>query len=421
MRTEGSTIAKGGPFREVTGREPWFSGIKTRLEDGTSVDMEVYFLAVPDGQYDKLGSLEATGFLINEIGDYGDPGIISAVMGSMARYPSKDMFAKEYLEECEKEGRPPYVSRLLADFNPPSEDSWLRKLEDNPPPTVKFFAQKSPLLESDIETPGSVERLGKYYTPNPQCSFAKIQSKGYKYWLDLLGTAEPYFIDSRILGKYSKTIAGRAVFSVYDEPHHLLKTKVDYSAFAGQYIVVGIDHSGLHAAAVITGFMNNTFYVLDEVAVTDTSYEVFLEEHLIPVLNANFADCEIKAVLDPANSRQSLDKRHALQLTLEMGFDADLASTNVLGDRLEAVNRLLNKREGFKIDPRCEVMIQGFRGHYKFKNVPNKPGVYSELPDKTTQHADVMDALGYAALGFNTFANRPKSRPVKFHRPRRAV
>jgi hypothetical protein len=421
MRTDASTIPRGGIFQEVTGREPWRSGIRTKLEDGTSVDAEVYFLAVPDGQYDKLGSLEATGFLINEIADYGDQGIISAVMGSMARYPSKDMFSKEYLAQCEKEGKPAYPARLLADFNPPSSDHWLQKLETDPPHTVKFFAQKPPLIESNTESPGSVERLGLHYTPNPQCTFAKIQSKGYTYWTDLLGTAEPYYVESRILGRYSKTVKGKAVFAAYDEPHHLAASRIDYSAFAGQLIIVGIDHSGLHAAAVITGYMNNTFYVLDEVAVTDTSYEVFLEDHLIPVLNANFGDCEIKAVLDPANSRMSLNKGTALQMTLDAGFDADLASTNILADRLEAVNRLLNKREGFKVDPRAEIMIQGFRGRYHFKNVPNKPGIYSEMPAKDTQHADVMDALGYAALGFNTFANRPKSRPVKFHRPRRAV
>jgi hypothetical protein len=238
-----------------------------------------------------------------------------------------------------------------------------------------------------------------------------VQPQGFKYWLDLLVGAPDHYVQSRVMGGYSDSVAGKRVYPEFGEDQ-VAKQAVDPKDFEGCKLIIGIDTSGLHAAAVVTTVKDGTFYALDEVASVDTAYESFLSDYLVPLLSSRWGEFEMLAIVDPSNTSSGLDKRNAMQLTLQCGLDAQLASTNKTGDRIESVKRWLNKRNGFVIYPNCEILLAGFRGRYHYQNVRGKPGIYKAAPDKTTQHADIHDGLQYASLGHDLRQSLHLSSPV---------
>jgi len=405
----------------VQGREPWVSGIKMKLPDGTSVDCKVTFQAVPEIDLDKLASQEFTSAILNEASDYTTPDVLSTIRGSLNRYPSKTLFSKEYIEECKREDKPLYRSKLYFDTNPPVDTHWLRKMEDEKPQGISIFAQVPPLLEHNHYVVGSLEHRGVWYTPNPDCKYHNIQAAGYKYWLGLIPGSDDAYIQSRVLGRYSQSVAGKRVYPEFRETLHVSKKRLDPKDYVNNLIIVGIDTSGNHPAAVITTYVEGCFIALDEVHAQDVSFITFVDDYLIPLLASRYSDHEIKAVCDPSNPQSGIDKRTALGICLEAGLDATLASTNFTGDRLEAVKKHLNRLDGFTINPECEALLGGFRGFYAYAPLRGKPGAYKPTPDKSTHYADLHDALQYAALGYDALKSRRSARPVKFTRPRRAA
>lgn len=405
----------------IAGREPWTAGIRMNMPDGTRVESDWIFLAVAPDDYSKLGSMQFTGSYINELSDYGDAGIVAAVMGSCGRYPSKDGFAREYIDKCEKAQVPLYPSRILWDSNGPTSDHWMRKYEDNPPSTWAFHVQKAPLIEHHTPVEGALEYKGKWYTPNPECTYSYVQPKGFQYWLDLIPGAEDHYIQSRVMGGYSDTVAGKRVYPEFDESM-VAKQALDPKDYEDRKIIVGIDTSGNHPAACVTTFKDGQFVLLDEIGEQNIAFEVFIEDYLIPLLASRYDGFDIEAVLDPSNPQSGIDKRTALGVCIKAGLDARLAPTNFFLNRVNSVKRHMNRRNGFIISPNCPIMLAGFRGRYHFANVRGKPGVYKPQPEKSTFYADYQDALQYAALGYELNQGVSDIRPV--HIPasqRRAV
>ena len=83
------------------------------------------------------------------------------------------------------------------------------------------------------------------------------------------------------------------------------------------------------------------------------------------------------------------------------------APTNDLIPRLEAVKKRLNwgkkGRPGMLIDPRCDRLIDGFSGGYKFKE-RGTTQTYSEVPEKN-KYSHIHDALQYVALDMFGYAD----------------
>jgi hypothetical protein len=406
----------------ITNREPWQAGMDMDLPDGTRVESTWTFLAVPpEDTTTKLASQQYTGAYINEIIDFSDSTIINSVMASCGRYPSRDGFAPEYLLECERLNKPVYPSNVVADFNGPFASHWIRAFELNPPQGWKFFVQPPPLLESPTKTEGSVGHEGVFYSPNPAATFAKVQPKGFQYWLGLLGGAEAWFVQSRIQGNYASTLAGKRVFANFSEDM-IVRETVDLEAFKNQTLYIGVDTSGHHPAAVLCFHVDATLYVVDEVAAQDVGFNSYTEDYLIPLLAGKYSEFEMIAIVDPSNPASALDRKTAMSVLLEAGLDARLASTNFFGDRIEAVNKHLNRRNGFRIYPAAEGLLKGFAGEYFYKEVRGKPGVHQASPDKTMLAADLMDALQYACLGISLDTGSTRAKPVKVPtRQRRAV
>ena len=168
-------------------------------------------------------------------------------------------------------------------------------------------------------------------------------------------------------------------------------------------MLIGID-PGLNPAAVITQAHDGQLKVLAELAIANIVFRAFLADHLIPLLQQpRFWQREVQCVMDPAGrSRSMLSRDTALGVMHELGLACMVARTNDLDPRLQAVSRLLMGRRydgapELLVDPRCENLIRGFNGSYRY--VRDSRLELKAQPEKKHPVSDLQDALQYATLG----------------------
>jgi hypothetical protein len=405
-------------FLPIKGNAPWYGGISMKLADGTSVESEWVFKAFAEEDLNKLGSDQYTGGYINEIIDYQAPSIVTSVLGSCARYPSLDNFPKSMIDNAKLTGKPVYDGFIIFDTNGPYESHWLRGFEDEPPQTWAIFVQEPPLLVSELpptekDTQYTVWK-GNTYTPNPKATYVFIQPKGFQYWLDMVPAAEDWYIESRILGKYSKSVSGKVVYNEFDEREHISKGALSSSMAVKKNVICGVDTSGKHPAAVWTIMNGGTLFALEEAGAEDIAFEQYIEEIIVPIHNANYSNSNVTYVLDPSNPENGIDKRTALQIMIKAGLRCKLARTNKFGDRRDSVKKLLNRRNGLVSSAANTNLNSGFRGHYRYEPVRGKSGIFKDSPNKTVIQADYHDALQYACLEYTNFSEEVKEAPRRF-------
>jgi hypothetical protein len=407
-------------FLPIKGNAPWYGGISMPLRDGTKVESEWVFKAFAEEDLNKLGSDQYTGGYVNEIIDYQSPSIVTSVLGSCARYPSLDNFPEALLSASRLAGKPVYDGFIIFDTNGPYESHWLRGFEDEPPQTWSVFVQEAPLLVTDGAAPeGTAQQVtwrGKTYYPNPKATYVFIQPKGYQYWLDMVPAAEDWYIESRILGQYSKSVSGKVVYNEFDEREHISKGHLPLSLADKRRVVCGVDTSGSHPAAVWTVMVAGTLYALEEAGAQDITYEQFVEDILVPIHNANYRDCDVVYKVDPSNPKNGIDGRTALQVMLKAGLKASLQNigNNKFGIRRDSVKKLLNRKNGFVSSASNSVLNSGFRGHYRYEPVRGKSGIFKDSPNKDVVQADYHDALQYAALEYMSPSDDNKEPPKRF-------
>jgi hypothetical protein len=406
-------------FLPIKGNAPWYGGISMPLRDGTKVESEWVFKAFAEEDLNKLGSDQYTGGYVNEIIDYQSPSIVTSVLGSCARYPSLDNFPEALLSASRLSGKPVYDGFIIFDTNGPYESHWLRGFEDEPPQTWSVFVQEPPLLVIEGNAPPNdvtqhISWRGKTYYPNPKATYVFIQPKGYQYWLDMVPAAEDWYIESRILGQYSKSVSGKVVYNEFDELLHISKGALSTSMASGKSVICGVDTSGKHPACVWTIMQGGCLFALEEAGAQDIAFEQFVEEIVLPIHNANYSDCKVIYVVDPSNPESGIDLRTAMQVMIKAGLRAKIAKTNKFGDRRDAVKRLLNRRNGFISSAANTNLNSGFRGHYRYEPVRGKSGIFKDSPNKSVVQADYHDALQYAALEYMSPSDDNKEPPKRF-------
>jgi hypothetical protein len=408
---------KGWSGSEIAvGREPWRTTFKVPMPDGTRVESEWVWLAFDEMSFDKLRSVEATCIYVNESAhDFIDCRVFTKCIESLGRYPAKSGFSQEVIGASEKSGRPIYRAALIADFNPPNEMHEIRRFEDNPPVNWRFFVQPAPLIETpedqfEGDKTHTVTKDGFVYSQNPDCSYVRVHNAGVGYYFDMLGGADRGTIDSSVLGKYSRSIAGKPVYPMFNEDS-VRKNRLDHSTYGAWPLVIGCDTSGHHPAAIIGGVSGGTLYLLDEIYQPDVSFEQFLEDELIPVLSQKYSQNRVIAVLDPSNPADAISKRTALMIMQKAGIPAVLAHTNNVQDRISAVNHYVVKRGGLSVGGHMEHTLLGLRGGYRYESVRGMVGIYKNSPSKD-KNSHLMDALQYLALHVRKTLMQPKSEPI---------
>jgi hypothetical protein len=413
-----SVVGWLGQWAQVRMTSPPVVTFNLPLRDGTRVESEWIFMAVPDVKaFEDFRSLELTGAFLNEVTELPF-GVVPELTGSLNRYPSLEMFSKEFRESLvQPDGSrlPPYESKLLLDTNPGDDnDKWHTEFEDQPPAGAEVFIQPGAFLELTEEEfqqrqarlgGDFIRKFGFVYVPNPAATYARVLPLGYRYWANMIDTAtKRSTIQTLVCNQWATVAQGVVVWPQYDDDVHAAKTLIE--PIQHLPLVIGLDHSGLHPAAVIAQVTGGQLRVLDEVLFTDNeagmTFTEFCQAELGPVLAERYAGMAVDVVLDPAIMRNQIDGRTVWDVLNEMGLAARPAPTNDPRLRRDAVASWLTRKGGFILSPRARKTRAALRAGYVFKT--NSQGVVTTDVAKNA-HSHPAEALQYLAIGLKARAS----------------
>tara|TARA_R100000544_G_scaffold37217_1_gene27925 strand:+ start:3999 stop:5480 length:1482 start_codon:yes stop_codon:yes gene_type:complete len=400
-------------------------------QDGTSIEMEVYFIALdrPD-DVKKLLSLEVTGIFINEAREI-PYAVVKAARERIGRYPAQ---VDGYVDDKEKEYKAPRGPRgelkpctrkaLLMDTNPPDDEHWWYQLAElgylktaeNTQKAKKeterifdFFRGPAPLIK---------DKNGDYQ-PNPLAENIAYLDGGYQYYLDMIAGNTEDHINVQVLGNYGTIKQGKPVYPEYNDTMHC--PPKHFLPDPSLPICLGWDF-GLTPACVI-GQMTSTgqVRVLSELCSEDMGVYQFARDVVKPYLARCFKGYSIGfSYGDPAGNNKGEGRGESAigilnddveiegQEPLNMGFTTEKCpniGNNDITKRLNSVisflTRLVNGSPAFMLDKRCAMLRKGFNGGYCYKRV-NVVGIdekYRDKPDKD-KYSHPHDALQYLMVGF---------------------
>ena len=355
---EGARISGKLPFKQI---------IQHPLNDGTSVELEVIFLAL-DTEEDvkKLLSLECTGIWFNEMREI-DEKIFEAATGRVGRYPRKADGG------CTWHG-------IIGDTNPPDDGHWLYKMvEETRPNNVVCYHQPSG-LSTHAE---NKENLPKGYYEN--MAVGKAQE-----WVNVY-----------VHGKYGYVQDGKPIYGdTWNDDIHF--TKEDIAIIPSRRLIGGIDCSGRTPAAII---LQST-----PMGVTQAIWEFCAEDVgavtfsrlLRREVALEFPNSNIRWYGDPAGGYKSQnDERTYFEILRGEGINVFPAQGYRPAERIEAVSSLLSRmvvgKPAMVVGPRCKMLRKGFNGGYRYKQI-GSAGRKRFLPDpEKNEYSHIHDALGYAA------------------------
>jgi hypothetical protein len=379
--------------------EPMTHHLKMRHPsgDGTVVDCEVIFIAIPDAETAEqvAASFEITGFFVNE-GQFQMKEVVDELLSRCGRYPSM----------MNGPGATWYGG--FIDLNAPTEGHWIPYMRgDMPLPAdwseeqkgeyqIPFDDKKDrPAWKFFVQPPGLVERKveGKIvYQPNPNAENQKWLKKSY---MEQVRGKRKEWIDRRVLNKVGLYLDGKAVYPDFSEHEHVAAR--DLVPVAHAKIFVGLDF-GREPSAVFCQCVNERWTVLSELPGDNESAEKFaprVKRHLAqkyPGMEAEFWG-------DPRGA----DKTQSVETTAYDIFQAHgmrvfpATTDNNPEMRRSAVGAVLNRRNALQVSPGCMTLKVGLAGGYHYPKIKGT-GMYSERPRKNV-YSHTVEAFENAILG----------------------
>mgnify|MGYP001589207751 CR=1 FL=1 len=392
--------------------EPMNAHLVVDLADGTTVDMEVWFISCDKpADVTKLRGLELTGAWLNEASEL-DKSILDTVSARVGRFPPK-------------KDAPLTWTGVIMDTNSMDDDHWWYKLAEGVEDREEqeeyeelirklreilvSIGMDRPLFEFFDQPPALLEQSGSYI-PNPEAENVRHQQLGYAYWLMLCAGKSRDWIDTFILNKYGKVVDGKPVYSTseYDDTVH--GKKLNLNPYTGKTINIGIDF-GL-SPAIIPGQVSPTgrLTIFGELCAKERSMGMrrFMNDAAKPYLVERFGRTDkdgnpwkYKFWGDPAgNDRADSDESTGYQMVREAGFEIEPAPTNNFSARRDSVAWFLTKREGFAMDGSCIMLRKGFRAGYHYRRIQvSGEARFADQP-YDNKYTHPHDALQYLALPF---------------------
>ena len=360
---------------------PPFSGVfRQALPDGTYVEAEIIFLALdqPD-DVKKLKSIEFTGIFINEV-RYCDETIFLTCKERVGRFPEK---------KPDEGFMGATWSGIIADTNAWSTTHWLYEMFDkgNVPEGHKLYEQPPAIYW---------EKTGKdtgKWVVNPDAENLRYLPVNY-YERQLIGGKDDILRVELGLERGMSRM-GKPVFPQFSEKFHVSPETL--RPRRGLPIVVSFDW-GLNPACVVCQLHpGGQLQVYDVTNPTDESFEEFLDNYVVPLLQKKYVGFKIQGVGDPAGrGRSGLDKRTPFMILKERGIDCKPCHTNLFLPRKEAVDWFLDRHK-LLLDPSLTVLREGFGGGYFYAELQGAAhkGIHKEVPVKNN-YSHPMDAVQYA-------------------------
>lgn len=368
------------------------------LQDGTTVNMELNLFALKTADdCSKILSANWTFAWINEATGCA-PEVFSAVMTRIGRYPSQDMGGVSW-------------GGILMDFNQPEPGSWLDTYMDNPEPNWGVFIQPPAAFKHEDEhgkpyfvvndNAENLRNLGSKEEGDPDDFPA--EERGKRYYRNqinaLLKNGRVDIVENQYCMLKTPVVDGKPVYTNFSHSRHVATEPLTPTMF--QEILLGIDQSGVHPAAVVLQNQYGKWCILDEMYAENEGLENFIYGILVPLLRTKYATNPVIAAIDPSNQRDSWQAITPKERLAEVGITACTEITNSPKLRIQTVEHMLNlDTGGILITPECELLIRGFQSEYRYRRLRaagSMGAAYTPQPEKNDA-SHIHDALQYAAL-----------------------
>jgi hypothetical protein len=230
----------------------------------------------------------------------------------------------------------------------------------------------------------------------------KYLEGGFQYYFDQVAGARQEFIRVYVLGQYGMSFDGKPVWPMFVSTTHVHTERLQ--PLPNVQVAIGMDY-GLMPAATFTqmGPMGQIM-VLDELTPQDLTLEEFIVDHMLPLIQARYAQNRLLVIGDPAGvQRSALARANSFEVLRSFGLPVRPAVSNDPKLRNDAVAYFLNRPGGMLIDPHCVDIVEAMAGGYRFKkrNSSDLDAGYKDRPEKN-KHSHIADSLAYVSLYHRT-------------------
>ena len=367
-----------GPYTAGS-KEPPHQRISFKLEDGTQVVSEIYFIAFdrPD-QVKKGRGLQTTGIWLNEVKEI-PKAAIDVLDLRLGRYPSN------------KEGQIPTWAGMIGDTNAPDDDHWYYNYaEEDKEPGFIFHRQ-----------PGGLIKIGDNWELNSEAENLKNLPPDY-YLRGMQGKTEDW-ISVNLGNNYGFVADGKPVHPRYIDSVHCID--MDFKPDPKVEIVLGFDFGRTPAAALIQKAELGRWICFDEFCADDMSAITFGPE-LKLYIDQTYPDHTYgyKGWGDPSGGKggEATDDT-AHQIIRGAGLPCNPTNSNISALRRAALEKPMTEmcmdgKPRFVVLPKCKMIRKGLRGGFCYRRVQVSGEKYTEIPDKNA-FSHPVEALEYALQG----------------------
>lgn len=368
------------------------------LPDGTTIQLELELWAIQtEDDNEKIKSCNWTAAAINEATGCS-PTIIPAVMSRVGRFPPPDMGGVTW-------------AGILMDTNQPAPGSWLSDVIEHPQDNWDIFIQppaafkkEAPSGETIYEINPNAENLcnlGAFEATDPPDFTA--EQKGMRYYRNqieaLVKLGRFDIIDNQFCLLNVPIVDGKPVYSNFNKARHVAKYEI--MPVPLQPIIIGMDQSGIHPAAIIMQEISGQWCILDELFMSEEGLENFIVAGLVPLLRQKYLNNPVYIALDPSCARDSWQGITPKERLAEYGLKAITEISNNPKERIQCVEHMLNLYTGgILISPICEMTIRGFESEYRYRRLRatgSTGALYTPQPEKN-EYSHIADSVQYACL-----------------------
>lgn len=350
-----------------------------RLNDGTTVEAEVMFIALDrDDDVRKLRGTQFSFGWANEAKELPWP-VINMLLGRIGRYPRAS------------EGGVTWAG-LVMDTNAPDEDHPLYRMAELEAPSGRapgwlFFRQ-----------PGGVMRTDGGWVENPEAENLNNLPAGY-YSRQLAGASDDW-IRVNLANEYGFVVDGKPVHPDYQDSIHAASERLQ--PIKGRMVIVGLDFGLTPAAGFLQQQANGRWMLFRELVTEDMTIEPFAQ--LLKATVAEYPGYEFKFWGDPAGDQRSplRDDETVFRVLEAQGIRALPCRSNDPVLRREALakplRRLIQGKPGFVVDPTCIRARKALAGGFCYRRLRVANERYADKPDKNI-HSHIVEAIEYGLLG----------------------
>lgn len=365
-----------GKFTEG-GLSPPCHELRFQLEDGTTVESEMNFIALDrPAHIRKLRGLALTAAWLNEVKEL-----------SRSTMDMTDLRVGRFRPN----NRDPRWFGLFGDSNAPDTDHWLYELiEEQRPAGFAFFKQPGGLMQNS----------GKWQL-NPEAeNVNNLPGKGAYYTDGQQGKKEDW-IRVNLGNVYGFVQEGRPVHDEYRDDVHCRPFELDGSL----PIYIGLDF-GLTPAATIGQRSRMGAWATRYEVVTYEMGATNFAKVLGQFLREQCNGLDIAQITgDPSGEARGHDEQEStvFQILAANGIVAKPASTNEFNVRRDAASaqmlRMVDGKPGYMLHPECKVLRKALQGAYCYRRL-EVAGMerFRDEPDKNAW-SHVAEAQQYMMLG----------------------